>query len=168
MTVVSNTSPISNLTIVGGLDLLRELYHTILIPPPVAVEIAAGKRIGRIPNVDLPDWIHVGTISDYALVDSLQLELDVGESETIALAIETNSEFVLMDERKGRNAANSRGLRTVGLLGVLIDAKARGLLVEVKPILDDLVNKAEFWVSDALYQHVLAETGETSSPSGVR
>jgi predicted nucleic acid-binding protein len=42
-----------------------------------------------------------------------------------------------------------------GILGVLIEAKHQGLITQVKPILDALINEADFWVSERLYRHVL-------------
>jgi len=41
MRVVSNTSPLSNLAIIGRLDLLKQRYGTVRIPPAVARELSA-------------------------------------------------------------------------------------------------------------------------------
>lgn len=41
MLVVSNTSPLSNLAVIGRLSLLRERYGQIFIPPEVWRELAA-------------------------------------------------------------------------------------------------------------------------------
>ena len=37
--VVSDTSPITNLAAIGKLDLLRELYKTVIIPEAVYAEL---------------------------------------------------------------------------------------------------------------------------------
>ncbi len=65
-----------------------------------------------------------------------------------------------MDERLGRETAEHLGLRPVGLIGVLIEAKHRGLIPVVKPVLDALRHEAGFRVSEALYHRVLEDEGE--------
>ncbi len=69
---------------------------------------------------------------------ALQEKLDRGEAEAIALALEIAAGLLLMDERRGRNEAKRFGIRFVGTLGVLIEAKARGLFPEVRPVVDEL------------------------------
>jgi predicted nucleic acid-binding protein len=66
-----------------------------------------------------------------------------------------------MDERLGRDTARHFGIRYTGVLGVLIEAKHRGLVQAIiKPLLDALRDLAGFHVSEALYQRVLQDTGE--------
>ncbi|GAB4240630.1 MAG: hypothetical protein Kow00121_67050 [Elainellaceae cyanobacterium] len=55
------------------------------------------------------DWIQTRTISDRTLVEALSNELDVGEAEAIALAVEIQADQVLIDERRGRLIANNPG-----------------------------------------------------------
>ncbi len=45
MIIVSDTSPVSNLILIGRLDLLRQLYTTVIVPASVDAEI--GTRIAR-------------------------------------------------------------------------------------------------------------------------
>jgi predicted nucleic acid-binding protein len=66
----------------------------------------------------------------------------------------------LIDERRGRAVASRLGLKFVGLLGTLIEAKQHGLVPAVKPILDDLLTKAGFWISRELYDRVMQTAGE--------
>ncbi|NES71276.1 MAG: DUF3368 domain-containing protein, partial [Okeania sp. SIO2D1] len=47
-----------------------------------------------------------------------------------------------------------------GVLGVLIAAKGRKLIPEVKPLLDQLIHQAGFWVAKPLYNKVLKIAGE--------
>lgn len=164
MIVVSNTSPITNLAAVGQLDLLRQLYENILIPQAVYEELTSGG--GQQPGateVQTFAWIETRAVKDRALVAALRGELDEGEAEAIALAKELAADLLLLDERRGRTVASRLALRFVGVLGTLIEAKQRGLLLTVKPVLDDLVTKAGFWVSPQLYTRILQVAGEESS-----
>ena len=156
MIVVSNTSPIVNLATVGRLELLRQLYGTVLIPQAVYYEIAVvGAGLPGTVEVDAFDWIETHQVRDRVRVTSLQLEVDEGEAEAIALAAELGAGLLLLDERRGRVVASRLGLKSIGLLGVLIEAKHSGFIHGVKPIVDDLIGKAGFWISRELYDRIL-------------
>ena len=161
MIVVSDTSPITNLAAVGRLDLLHQPYGSLKIPQAVSEEVAAnGAEQRGFSQVQTSSWIETRAVTNHALVTALMLELHPGESEAIALAIELQANLLLMDERNGRRVATRFGLKYVGLLGVLIEAKSKGLLSAVHPILDDLRSKAGFWISEVLYRRVLQAAGE--------
>lgn len=161
MIVVSNTSPIINLAAVGQLDLLRQLYGKVIIPQAVYHEIAVlGTGQPGAMEVQTLGWIETKPVRNRTLAMALQAELDEGEAETIALALELQANLLLLDERRGRFVASRLGLKFIGLLGVLIEAKENDFISAVRPILDDLVTKAGFWVSQKLYTRVLQAAGE--------
>lgn len=161
MIVVCNATPLIALAAVGRLDLLRALYGEILIPEAVFREVVvvgsgeAGER-----EVSTAIWIKRHTVRNSALVKALELELDAGEAEAIALAVEQAAGLVLLDERRGRHAASRLELTVAGTLGVLIAAKDRGLLTSMRPLLDALRTQAGFWIGDELYAAVLRAAGE--------
>lgn len=161
MIVVSNTSPIVNLAAIGQLDLLRLLYGKVAIPQAVYNEIVVtGTGQPGATEVETFDWIETKQATNQAAVASLKLELDEGEAEAIALALELKADLLLLDERKGRMTASRLGLKFIGLLGVLMEAKHKGLILAIRPIMDDLIGKAGFWISQKLYDHVLQAAGE--------
>jgi hypothetical protein len=161
MIIVSNTSPIINLANVDSLPLLNQLYGNIIIPQAVFQEIAViGAGEPGAKEVQTLPWISIHTVQNLAVVNSLSHELDAGEVEAIALALELKADLLLMDERRGCKVAQRMKIACSGVLGVLIKAKRHGPVVAVKPILDDLIAKAGFWVDNALYQQVLQMVGE--------
>lgn len=162
MIVVSNTSPIINLAIVSQLNLLHKLYGQVVIPQAVYDEIVIeGRGQAGAAEVDNLDWIKVKKVTNPLLVTSLEAELDIGEAEAIVLATELNADLLLIDERKGRIIANRLGINQIGLLGVLVRAKHEGLISAVGPVMDSLMTKAGFWISEDLYNHILQVTGES-------
>ena len=161
MGVVSNASPLINLAWIGKLDLLRQLYGELTIPGAVWQEVVV-EGIGQpgADDVKAATWVKTQAVKNRELVRALQQELDAGEAEAIALALEIEAELLLMDERLGRETARHLGLNYTGLIGVLVEARHKGLIGAVKPQLDALRDLAGFRVSEALYARVLRDEGE--------
>ena len=95
-----------------------------------------------------------------ALAKHLEQELDAGEAEAIALALELHADLLLLDERRGRMVAKQLGIEVAGLLGILLVAKQRGYLVAIKPLLHNLMTVAGFWIDQELYKLVLESAKE--------
>jgi uncharacterized protein len=163
MIVVSDTSPLSNLALVDGLFLLREIYNTVVIPQAVAEELSNAKdEEQQIAAVLSLDWIEVRQATNLELIAGLRNDylLDRGEAEAIALALELKADELLIDERLGRREATRLGLSITGVLGVLLIAKRRELIPAVQPVMDELMIQAGFRVSSQLYADVLNAAGE--------
>lgn len=163
MIVVSDTSPLSGLAIVGQLELLHVLYGQLVIPPAVASELRRGSQDDeRIAQVLALDWVEVKTSENRQLVSELQsvYRLDRGESEAISLALDLGADALLIDERLGRREASRLGLSITGMLGVLLVAKERNLIGAVRPIVDALISEAAFRISSQLYAEVMVVAGE--------
>jgi hypothetical protein len=90
----------------------------------------------------------------------LQRDLDRGEAESIALALEIEADLVLLDEREGRHTAQRMGLHVIGVVGILIEAKASHTISAVCPYLDALRQRAGFYLSDSIYTYALSLAGE--------
>ena len=163
MKVVSNASPLVNLARISQLTLLPQLFGRVLIPDAVWQEVVEdGRGQPGADEIRVATWIERMSVENWQLVHSLRQDFDPGEAEAIVLAIETDADWLLMDERLGRETAAHFGLRTVGLVGLLGEAKRQGMVQELRPLLDQLRDVAGFWISSALYHQVVLDAGESS------
>lgn len=157
--VVSNTTPLIALAWLRRLDLLPALFTAVHIPEAVRDEIRKKPLAAGIGELEGANWLTVRPVTNLIAVELLLDQLDVGESQAIVLAHELRADLLLMDERRGRRRASQTGITVVGTLGILIDARQRGLTGPIRPMLD-LLRKLPFYMSDALHSEALRRVGE--------
>jgi predicted nucleic acid-binding protein len=139
--------------LIGQIDLLRQLYTRVLVPPAVLAELkhpAAPKPV-QDWAVNTPAWAEVLSPKNSLILR----QLDLGESEAIALAAEVHADVVLMDEHAGRQEAIRRGLRVAGTLSVLDEAEQAGLVNFDVAVAE--LQKTSFRVSQAVLAEVRAK-----------
>lgn len=160
MLVVSDTSPLRALHWIGELRLLEELFGVVAVPAAVVDELNRPRR--RYPPIDVATlgFVQVVRPASVEMVDRLLENLDPGESEALALALEDSSSILLVDDLPARHKAAELGVTIVGTLGVLLRGKQAGLLPTLKPLIDRLRNELGFFLSDELVRLVLARAGE--------
>lgn len=161
--IISDTSPVRALQHLSLLDLLRRFYGEVLVPPAVAAELRDPDA--SVPPLDIAaiSSIRIQAPTDQATVHRFCRELDVGESEAIALALELGAEAVLMDEAEGRAVAEREGLRAIGVLAMLARAKNETIIPAVRPLIERLQNEMDFRVSKELRDTILHRAGETDA-----
>lgn len=128
MIVVADTSPICYLLLIGGIDLLPQLYGRVLIPQIVQQELA-DERSPAIVQAWInqpPSWLVIQTVNVPS--DSDLDNLDPGERAAIVLAEQQGADLIIIDELSGRRVALSRQFRVTGLLGVLDEAARQNLI----------------------------------------
>jgi predicted nucleic acid-binding protein len=150
MLVVSNTSPLRYLIVVGHAELLAGLFGQILIPMGVARELGdkSAPLAVREWIAQPPAWLRIHTLQSSPDLE-LMTSLDLGEREAIQLTTEQKADVLIMDEWKGRAIAQRRGLPLVGALGILGDSYQRALIDDPLKILAD-VRRQGFRISDRL------------------
>ena len=161
MIIVSNTSPLIGLASIRRFDLLRQLFGKISVASAVYHEaVIAGREIGGAKReVSRAEWIETISVTDKTFVKRLLLHLDIGEAETIALALEIGADLVLMDEKKGRRKLAEFGLKKIGTLGILLKAKQVGLLTVIQHEIE-VLSEQGFSISSDVIEAVLKEAGE--------
>ena len=150
MIVVSNTSPLCYLVLIGHAEVLPKLYGSVATTQTVLTELrhADAPPPIRAWATTPPDWLKAHP--DPAATDNVLADLDAGERTAILLAEKLHADVVLLDESAARNLATQRGLRIAGTLAVLRDAAQAGLL-KLPDALDRL-RKTNFRASPELWK----------------
>jgi predicted nucleic acid-binding protein len=163
MRAVSNTSPLSNLAVIGRLDLLKSQFSEIWIPEFVLKELGAHADPGSLAAIQDAlgeGWVRSGSPAASPLLNLLSLHLHRGEAETTALAADLNADVVIIDEQEGRQLAAQVGLQVIGVLGIVLRAKRQGQIPALKPEIESLRKKGKFFIAPFLEAKVLAAAGE--------
>lgn len=129
MKVVSDTSPICYLLLIGEIELLPALFGRIYVPEIVAAELKHPKAPSNLQSWmgRPPAWLEIVTAPARASYGLEQLQ--AGEREAILLSEDLGADLLILDDRKAREAALGRGLEVTGLLGVLGRAAEKNLIV---------------------------------------
>lgn len=164
--VVSNASPLIYAAKIGFLEALRKLYGKILLPPAVYNEVVE-KGVERkaadaliIEEAVMKGYLQVVALNERAKAEIKILtkmqDISVGEAEAIALAKQVKAELLIIDERSGTIVARVWGIKTVGLLGIIIEAMHQSVITfkELKMYYNRLI-ETEFRLKHRDYVKVM-------------
>jgi predicted nucleic acid-binding protein len=151
MIVVSDTTPLRYLAVVGGLDWLPAIFGEVICPVEVIEECL---HPGAPPFLQewmasAPTWLRIADGPQEAKLPKIPFRLDAGETAALALAHGLGADLLLMDERRGREAAAYLGLAVTGTLGILVEASLLGL-VDFEAVLAQLTSTSNFRASEAV------------------
>ncbi|ACM60704.1 hypothetical protein B0S90_1906 [Caldicellulosiruptor bescii] len=162
MIVVSNTTPIIAFAKINRLEILEYLFGRIYISEGVYKELISNKKfIFEIEQITKSSFIIVKEAKNRLAVELIQKMhgLNMGESESIILFKELGGDLLIMDEKKGRKVASSLDIELTGTLGILLKAKQEGIIIELKPILEKLI-ESNIRISHELYKEILKSANE--------
>lgn len=160
MTVICNATPLINFAAIERLDIMKTLFKEVIIPEAVYQETTQF----NFPSAPIilqaveQQWLQIHQVT--AIPDSISNLLDDGEREVIALALHINEKRVLLDEKSARQIAKNFNLQIIGTLGILVLAKQNQIIPQVKPLLDEMIIQARYWVNASLYQQILQQVKE--------
>jgi hypothetical protein len=134
----------------------------LVVPPAVVEELRAGRLRGLdLPEVTSLDWIEVRPPRSLAAVP-LVSDLGPGETQVLALALESSEPLALLDDALARRVAASLGIKREGTLGLLLDARRARLVAAVGPFIDRL-HALGFRVDPTTREVVLRLAGESAT-----
>ena len=131
--IISDTTSLIGLTNIGQIDILRKLFGSVIVTPEVAKEYGD----------PLPEWIFVQAVSDSEKIKILNKFIGLGESSSIALALETENALLILDDKRARQFTISLGLEITGTLGLLIRAYKNNIIKDIDSVIAKL-RKADF------------------------
>lgn len=146
--IISDTSCLIALSKIEKLELLRDLYHEIIITNDVYQEF----------DDLIPNWITIAEVKNKRKQEIIEERLDKGESSSIALALELRNATLIIDEIKGRKIAQSLNIDIIGTIGIILLAHKKGLVPDVTTLILRLVNNG-FIISDALIDKIIEKKG---------
>ena len=145
MIVVADTSPVNYLVLLGEIELLPKLFGNVLIPAAVEDELRCEDAPPSVQRwmERVPVWLQSRVVSAEDL-DGVSDEIDLGEREAIALALQLGADYLIIDDRDGRRVATSMGLNIAGTLGILGRADELGLVGDFPNVIQRLINETNF------------------------
>ncbi len=155
MIAVSDTSPLILLDKIGHLSILGKLFQKIIIPPSVDAEWL------RPGGYHPPEWLFLESLSTEAsdISNELSQKIDKGEAEAIALFSTMKVDFLLLDDLKGRQVAKSKGFSVVGTLGILVSARQKGFINNLRTTVEAL-QRQRFYITDEVLKKALTLVDE--------
>jgi predicted nucleic acid-binding protein len=154
--IVSDTGPLAVLFKARLLFILKELHEEVLVPRAVERELRRKPEGADIFRDNI--WINATEVENIELVKALMLVVDEGEAEAIALALHSSAR-ILIDEKRGRNAATALGLEIRGTLGLFVEAKNKSIIRSVKDCIGELL-EVGYYLDYVLIEEVLRKADE--------
>jgi len=140
--IVCDSTALIGLAKIGNLELLENIFGEIFVPNAVFVEVVdRGKGRPGTKEVQDARWIRKRSVKDNRTVEMLVAEMGRGEAEVLVLGKELNANWLILDDERARNSAQSAEFHIIGLGGILLLAKQLGFIPAVKPLLDQLESK---------------------------
>ncbi len=157
-TIVADASSLIGLARIGKLHLLYDLYGEVVIPQAVYDEVVCEYKQAS-EEIRLANYLKIVEAKDTDLVNILLGYLGKGEAEVIALSKEIKADIVLVDEKRARKSARRVGFKVMGILGLLLVAKKKGLIPLLRPFIDELLREG-FRLSDQIIETALEKAEE--------
>lgn len=162
MVVVADTSVLLNLCRVQLAWLLPRLFGEVWIPPAVEREFQRHSLAHpRFQGMTLPEWLRLSDPISIPPEVSACPNMDPGETEALALALQLHAEYILVDDLAARRAAVALHQRFTGIGGILLRAKSAGLIESLATSLSRLRTESRFYISPRLHVELLRLAGES-------
>ena len=159
--LICDASPLILLAKIDCLETLSVLAREIWIPEAVwkeaveDVDLACHPEAQRI-NTQFADCVRA---ANPVTQQKFETEVDPGEAAALAIASENPGACLLIDDRKGRQIAETNGWKVTGTLGWLIRAKEVGCIPLLRPLFLQLMEDG-WYIETTLVNQILHSQGE--------
>jgi len=154
--VVADTGVLISLGLIGKVELIEKVFDELYIAEAVWNELH---------NYDNPDFVLAqfeklkDKVIPISVKNYLSVIMDYGESESVILYEELHADFLLIDDNRARMVAETLSVNCIGTLGVLLKAKEKGLIGELKPVFKEFLSNGRFF-SKKLLNEILVRIDE--------
>lgn len=158
MILVADSSALIALAACDSLVLLDKIFGEVIVPDAVFREVAFAEKLqssrlrhylqGKVRQVDMRKFVYLDAFAD------------AGETEAMLLYKEIGADYLLIDDKRGRKVAGINQIKTIGSLGVLLQAKRQGFINLVAPLIEEITASPVF-ISKSLVTAVLELAGES-------
>lgn len=163
MILVADASALIALAACNSLPLLDAIFGAVYVPEAVYREVAtADKPYAERLRAYLQEKVHTVNMQNYVYLDAFS---DAGETAAMVLYKELQADYLLIDDKRGRKVAAINQIKTIGTLGVLLQAKRAGKVLYIAPLLSQ-IEASPVFISKALVKTVLELAGEADTPIG--
>lgn len=168
--VIADAGPLIALARIAQLDLLAALFGNVTVTSLVAEEVLSGGNFPDESQLTLAfsqPWLHCIEVDNDMLDMGKRLmdlyQIDPGEASAMVVAQQAQAQGVrpllVMDDFRGRSAAQHARLPVIGTTGLLLLAKQNGHLSLVKPLLLSL-RQHGYFLSQKLIDSALKQAAE--------
>jgi predicted nucleic acid-binding protein len=155
-----NSSPLILLGRISRLDLLPAIAEQVVVPQAVLQELAVkqgqdwlARTVSSHPGIEV--------VPDVAIpADVRKWNLGAGESAVVAFCLANAGYRAVLDDLRGRRCAQALGVPLFGTLGVVVDARRRGLIPLARPLIE-AIRGVGYHIEDKLIEAALSEVGES-------
>jgi len=158
--VIADSGAIISLASIRKLEILNSIFDNVVIPLAVWEEIILDE--GNIHHHDIHSFFH-DKVQEIKGFNELTFIMDYGESESVILYRELNADFLLIDDKKARKIAENLGLNCIGTIGILINAKQKGIIQALKPLFEEFLRQKRCFSLDLLNK-ILEQHQEQKTP----
>ena len=154
--IVSDATILITLINIDKFDILEKFVDKTYITKEVYNEVCQKVYAKKfIDSLIKKDFIGIKEFKNRQLYNEFRFILDKGESSSIVLAIEQKLPLII-DEKKGRNFAKSKGVEIIGLIGIIKYLYISGRLSKEEVlIIIELLNKRSFRIDKNLLELIL-------------
>jgi predicted nucleic acid-binding protein len=159
MLLIADSSALIALSVMDCLTVLDQLFERVLVPEAVYLEVVEDDALPEAMALKhyLQDKVcKLASDARLVLVDAYG---DIGEMEAMYLYKQLHADRLLIDDARGRKVAQINQITVIGSIGILLLAKQKGILSEIKPKLT-VLNQSDVYIASALIEQALRVAGE--------
>lgn len=156
--VIADTGALISLELLGQVHLIEKLLGECKIAKAVSEELLSYQKETKAFTQEFLAFFEVRVVN-IQNPNYLASVMDYGESESVILYDELGADYLLIDDYKARELAESIDVKCLGSIGLLIKGKEGGHIEALRPLFQLLQANNRFFAKPFL-NAILKRVGE--------